>query len=244
MFEATNQHKKLGLFGDLSEKENEKEFNSQESEPEKNEKKQKKKKNPLFQDKGESNPFKNSALFSGNSLFGNLSQNKEDKKSIETKGGLFSSSLTNSIAGSSLFANSPLFSLNVNSNSSDFLNNTKKEDDSEEDNDNDEDILKPSNSPKGYDPVENKQDPAVKSIYTKKYVKEIESLYELVKVEKENPKKDEEKKSTENEGKKEEKKDEINKKIEYASKYVNRGKGFLSLEYTEEGKKAAIIVFR
>lgn len=168
---------------------------------------EKAKKKPLFQN-GESNAFNNSKLFSGGSLFG--------------------SSLSNTLASSSLFSKSSLFA-----NSSLFSNETKKneiESEDENDDNNEEEILKPSNSPKAYDPINNENKSAVKSIYTKKYVKEIDSFYELVREEK-----IADDKNTEN---KEE------KKPEFVNKYVNKGKGFLSLEYTDEAGTAAIIVFR
>lgn len=138
-------------------------------------------------------------------------------------------------SGSSLFAN-------IGSSTSNFLkkeNNKDENESGEENEDNEDDILKPSNSPRAYDPVNNENKVAFKSIYTKKYVKEIESFFELVKEEKKiiqtdsNIKEDKEKSEV-----KEDKKPEI------INKYVNKGKGFLSLEYTEEGGKAAIIVYR
>jgi hypothetical protein len=220
------------LLGDLSENESDKDDNEitekLESEKKKKGSKDKSAKKPLFQDKGDNNPFKTSSLFSGGSLFSNL-ENKSDSK------GLFSSSLSKTLANSSLFSGSSLFA-NIGNSNSNFLNknNNKAEDlsgDDNDDNENEDDILKPSNSPKPYDPVNNTNSDknSIKSIYAKRYVKEIESLYELVK----------EEKITE---KKEELKEE--KKIEYVNKYVNKGKGYLSLEYTEEGQKTGIIVYR
>jgi len=140
-----------------------------------------------------------------------------------------------------LFSGSSLFA-NIGSSTSNFLkkeNNKDENESGEENEDNEDDILKPSNSPRAYDPVNNENKVAFKSIYTKKYVKEIESFFELVKEEKKiiqtdsNIKEDKEKSEV-----KEDKKPEI------INKYVNKGKGFLSLEYTEEGGKAAIIVYR
>ncbi len=202
----SKDNRELGLLGDLSEKESDKDVSEHTEIEEKPKKRAIIKKKPLFQI-GESNVFNGSKLFSG--------------------GSLFDSSLSNTFASSSLFSGSSLFT-----NSSLFSNETKKKDDEEsgdENDENNEEEIKPSNSPKAYDPINNENKSTVKSIYTKKYVKEIESFYELVKEEKADDK------NTDN----------INeKKPEFVTKYINKGKGFLSLEYTEEGAKAAIIVYR
>jgi hypothetical protein len=79
--------------------------------------------------------------------------------------------------------------------------------------DGDEDIFKGSESPEAYNPTnliqENK--PQLKSIYIKKYVKQIENIFEYLKEEK---------------------------------KFVNKGTGFLSIEFTDIGKCTGLIVFR
>jgi hypothetical protein len=212
---GSKENKDLGLLGDLSDKESDKEESDQSVKVAKNKKGEKAKKKPLFQN-GETNAFSNSNLFSGGSLFG--------------------SSLSKTLASSSLFSGS-----SFNANSSLFGNQTKKNEDEsgdENDDNNEEDILKPSDSPKAYDPINNENKGAVKSIFTKKYLKEIESFYELVK-EEVNTCKDSKDKADEA---KSEAKEEKN--TSFVNKYVNKGKGFLSFEYTEEGGKAAIMVYR
>merc|ERR1712032_891927 len=212
---GTGKKKQTGLFGNLSnsddsEKDSEEsseEENSQEEIPSEKKKSLKKKtlkkKVPIFSDKGDKNPFANSSLFSGGSIFSNLETQEKSNS-----GGLFSSSLSQTINKSSLFANSSLFG---NSNSSLFSNENKNNVEEEGEG---EDEQKPS-TPTQYDPLVTSKD----SIYKKEFVKEIDSFFELTKVE------NEEKKTTEN-------------------KYVNKGRGFLSLEYTEKEEKTALIVYR
>lgn len=212
---GSKENKDLGLLGDLSDKESGKEESDQSVKVSKNKKGEKAKKKPLFQI-GETNAFSNSNFFSGGSLFG--------------------SSLSKTLASSSLFS-CPSF----NANSSLFGNQIKKNEDlsgDENDDNNEEDILKPSDSPKAYDPINNENKGTVKSIFTKKYLKEIESFYELVK-EEVNTCKDS--KDNANEAKSETKEE---KNTSFVNKYVNKGKGFLSFEYIEEGGKAAIMVYR
>jgi len=222
LFQNKNtQKKQQGLFGNLSNSENESEdeeenSNSNNSAQEKNEKKTSlkkknlKKKTPIFSEKGEKNPFANSALFSGSSLFANL-EKKEEKK-----GGLFSSSLSETMAKSSLFSNSSLFG------GSSLFESSKKNESEEEGEGEDE--QKPG-TPTNYDPISNPSGDST-SIFKKEFVKEIESFYELTKIEIENKDKDAEKK--------------------FENKYLNKGKGFLSLEFTnsEQEEKSAIIVYR
>jgi hypothetical protein len=99
------------------------------------------------------------------------------------------------------------------SGTSSFLAEKKVEDNKSDDEDDDEnDLFQSSNSPNPYNPTKKNEILKEKSIYEKKYVKEIESLYVYVKDE---------------------------------NKYVSKGKGFLSIEYTDvDSKKIGVIVFR
>lgn len=216
-----------GLFGNLSENsesdaEEFSEKNEHEEENSENEKEEKKanrkslkikkssnKKTPIFSEKGENNPFANSALFSGSSLFANLNEKKEENKSS-----IFGNSLTNTINKSSLFSGSSLFG-----GSSLFSNEKKPEEEEEGEG---EDEQKPG-TPTQYDPNAS----SANSVYKKEFVKEMESFYELTKVEKVN------------EGENNSDKDKI-----FENKYLNKGRGFLSLEFTEEGGNNALVVYR
>lgn len=131
-------------------------------------------KSKLFSNTGSSNLFANSTLFSSNpssslfggsgSLFGN----------IGSSGSLFNAASSGS---SSLFGNKPLINFsNLNKDSNSFLNKGKSDDEDDDDNGGD-DLFQGSNSPNAYNPVEQSVKAEAQSLYTKKYVKQIENLY-------------------------------------------------------------------
>jgi len=89
---------------------------------------------------------------------------------------------TNLTNTSSLFGSKPLFnfsSLGDNTNKDFFKGNSKKESDGEDGEGDDNDLFQPSSSPNAYNPTDdsNKGIVTEKSVYTKKYVKQIENLY-------------------------------------------------------------------
>jgi len=146
----------------------------------------------LFSDKGTSNLFASSSLFSSSgsgSLFGNAQSG-------------------------SLFATKPLFnfsSLGQNSSST-FLNGKADENKSDEEGEEGDNDLFETNSPNPYNPPEKVQVVQEKSIYNKKYLKETENFYLFSKED---------------------------------SKFVSKGKGFLSLEFADsDNKKVGVVVFR
>jgi hypothetical protein len=99
----------------------------------------------------------------------------------------------------SLFSAQTLASLNAQS----FM----KSKDEEEENSEDDEEFKGSESPNPYNPNENKS----KSIYKKKYIKQVDNIYVFNKEQ---------------------------------GKFVSKGSGFLSLEYTDVGKKTGLLLFR
>lgn len=157
----------------------------------------------LFSNTGSTNIFSNSTLFSSNpgtSLFGSTNN-------------------TNSLFGSSnntnsLFGSKPLINFNnLAKDANSFLNSKKEKSDEEDDGEGADELFQGSNSPSGaYNPVEEKPKYEVNSIYTKKYVKQIDNVFVYNNEEK---------------------------------KYVSKGSGFLSLEYSDkENKKTGVLVFR
>ena len=117
----------------------------------------------MFADKGNNNLFSKSTLFGGNtgsSLFGSTS--------------LFG----NQSATGSLFGNTkPVFNFTNLNTGKTFItdNDKKKEDESEDDGEGGDDLFEGSNSPKAYNPVEVVK--TEESLYSKKYVKQIENLF-------------------------------------------------------------------
>jgi hypothetical protein len=162
---------KPGLFGNLEEKKDDKP--------------------KLFTDKGTSNIFSSSSIFSntGSSLFS-----------------------TNTTTGGGLFSGQKLFdfgSLNKD-NTSFFTKQEAKKSDDEEGEEGDDDVLQGSESPNAYNPtiLEKKDE---KSDFVKKFVRHIDNI--LVHNKEDN-------------------------------KFVSKGSGFVSIEYTEVHKKSAFVVFR
>jgi hypothetical protein len=150
-------------------------------------------------------------------LFGNTGSNIFSNSSLFSTGNS-SSIFSNSSSGSSLFGSKSLFNFNtISSGTASFLGESKKEpkveeDKSEDEGEGDNDLFQSSNSPNAYNPTDKTDIQKEKSIYEKKYVKEIENIFVYVKDE---------------------------------SKYVSKGKGFLSLEYADvDNKKVGVIVFR
>jgi hypothetical protein len=178
----------------------------------------------LFQNKGSSNPFTGSTLFSAganNTIFSSQDKGALFSSKNETVNNPFTSSQSSSIFGSqnqssssifgsqaaassSLFGTTPLF--NFQTLNKPVSGAGEDNEDNEEEGDN-EPIG--SDSPNAYNPVEDKKN---KSIYTKKYLKQMENIYVFHKGEE--------------------------------KKYLSKGNGFLSIEYTNVGKKAGLIVYR
>jgi hypothetical protein len=147
-------------------------------------------KNKLFQDKGTSNPFSSSSIFTntGSSLF-NFGTNT---------------------SGSSLFTGQKLFDFSsIKKDEGSFFSKqeTQKSDDEDKEEEGD-DVLQGSESPNAYNPTEKKDE---KNDFVKKFVRQIDNI--LV----------------------------YNKED---NKFVSKGSGYISIEYTEVNKKAAFVVFR
>jgi hypothetical protein len=167
-----------GIFGNLEEKKDDK--------------------SKLFQDKGASNHFAGSSIFSGTGSSSLFNFNTTSSGS----GSLF--------GGQKLFAD---FSSLKKDDSSFFTKSTgaEKEANKSDDEDGEEgdDVLQGSESPNAYNPTLEKKDE--KSDFVKKFVRQIDNVLVYNKEE---------------------------------NKFVSKGSGYISIEYTEVGKKSAFIVFR
>lgn len=151
LFGETGISQKVGLFGNLSEKSDNK--------------------SKLF-NTGESNKFHGSTLFgntAGSSLFGSSGSSS-----------LFGSSTgSSSLFGSKTLFNFNSIASDSSKSFTEDKSKPKEEKSDNEEDDNEDDQLFQSNSPNPYNPLSElpKEESKEKNPYTKKYIKEIENIY-------------------------------------------------------------------